>query len=177
MAATFIVETGAVVANANSLCSVADADQINLDYENNSDWIAASQAVKERALRLATRYLNIKYTWYGYKVDEDQTCQWPRYEMYDEDGNSIDFDIVHQLVKEACVHLAIRVIADGDTLMEDFQNEQRVKKTKDVIGPITKEREYANDGESPEKTYQLADKLIAPFVTSVGWSETDIVRG
>lgn len=177
MAATFTVEDGSIVANANSLISVTDADQINLDYENNADWIAATQAIKERALRLATRYLNLHYTWDGYKVDEDQTCQWPRYEMWDEDGNAIDFDIVHENVKQACVHLAIRVISDSDTLIEDFQNESRVKRTKDVIGPITKEREYMDGGESPEKTYQLVDKLITSFVLSVGWSETDIVRG
>lgn len=176
MAATFIVETGAVIANANSLVSVVDADQINLDYENSSGWIAATQAIKERALRLATQYLNLHYIWNGYKVNANQTCQWPRDYVYDEDGWIIDNDIVHEHVKQACVYLAIRVVVDGDTLLEDFDDSQRLKKTKDVIGPITKEREYANNGESPEKTYQLVDKLVVQFILGDGWRETDIER-
>lgn len=175
MAAQFIVEDGSVVTNANSLVSIVDADQINLDFENDADWIAAAQAVKERALRLATRFLNINYIWAGYKVDEDQTTQWPREEMYDEDGNLIDNDIVHQLVKEACTYLAIKVI-DGDTLLEDLENESKVKKTKDVVGPITEEREYIV-GENPGKTYPVTEKLISPFIINGGsYSAVDLER-
>lgn len=171
----FTVETGSVVANANALVSVADADQIIANYGDSSDWSGASQADKENAIREATRYLNLHYIWYGYKVDEDQTCQWPRYSMYDEDGNSVSWEIVPERVKEACAHLALQVI-DGDTLLEDFQNESKVKRTKDVIGPITEEREYADPGESPEKTYQIADRFVAPFVLTGSYFGTDLER-
>ena len=162
MTAQFIVEDGSVVANANALVSVADADQIMENFGASTDWSGAVQAVKEAAIREATRFLDINYVWAGYKVDEDQTCQWPRYDMYDEDGYTVDFDIVHRLVKEACAYLALQVV-EGDTLLEDFENKSKVKKTKDVIGPLTEEREYVV-GETPEKTYTVVEKLITPFI-------------
>lgn len=175
MVATFVVEDGSVVTGANSLVSVADADQINLDLENDADWIAASNGDKERALRLATRFLNINYIWGGYKVDGDQTTQWPRDTVYDEDGNLIDNDIVHQLVKEACAYLALKVI-EGDILFEDLDNESKVKKTKDVVGPLTEEREYVV-GENPGKTYPTVEKLITPFIINgEGYRATDLER-
>lgn len=162
MAATFIVETGAVVTGANALVSLADALQIIENYGASTDWTDATDDEKKMAIREATRYLNINYIWAGYKVDEDQTCQWPRYSMTDEDGYDIDADIVHKQVKEACTHLALRYI-QGDVLIPDFDDEAKVKKTKDVVGPITEEREYVV-GESPEKTYSIVEKLLSPFI-------------
>lgn len=162
MAAQFIVEDGSVVTNANALISIDDADQIMENYGNSTDWSGASQDEKEYSIREATRFLDINYTWDGYKVDADQTTQWPRDSVYDEDGNLIDNDIVHQLVKEACTYLALQVIK-GDVLIEDFENKSKVKKTKDVIGPLTEEREYVV-GESPEKTYSIVEKLLSPFI-------------
>ena len=176
MAAIFTVEDGSVVTDANALVSVADADQIMENYDNPTAWSGASQAEKENAIRLATRFLNLNYIWDGYKVDADQTCQWPRYETYDEDGWVIDHEIVPERVKEACAYLALKVM-EGDTLLEDLQNESRVKKTKDVIGPLTEEREYIG-GESPEKTYKVVEKLISPFIINgEGFSSTEIERG
>lgn len=175
MAATFVVEDGSVVADANALISVADADQIMENYGNSSAWSGSLQAEKEMAIREATRYLNFHYVWDGYKVNVDQTTQWPRYEVYDEDFNLIDSDIVPRQIKEACAYLALKVI-DGDTLLEDFDNESKVKKTKDVVGPLTEEREYTDGGESPEKTYQVVDRLVAPFITRGSYYGTELER-
>ncbi len=175
MTAIFTVEDGSVVADANALVSVADADQINDNYEADTDWTSASQADKEKTIRQATRFLNINFTWDGYKVDADQTTQWPRDSVYDKDGNLIDNDIVHQLVKEACAYLALQVIK-GDTLLEDHENASKVKKTKDVIGPLTEEREYVV-GENPGKDYQTVEKLISSFIISGStYSGTNLER-
>jgi len=178
MAATFIVEDGTGLAAANSLISVADADLIDENFTSSALWVAATDAVKQNSLREATRYLNYHYSWCGYKVDPDQGCQWPRYETIDEDDNAIDSDIVPQRVEEACVYLAVKVL-DGDTLLPDFTNESKVKKTKEVIGPLTDEKEYVT-GESPDKTYTIADQLVSPFVTGEEGGEfgtTEIQRG
>lgn len=178
MAATFTVEDGTGLAAANSLISVADADQIDENFTSSATWVAATQAVKENALREATRYMNYHYDWAGYKVDPDQGCQWPRYETYDEDENAIDSDIVPQRVKEAITYLAVKVVNDGDTLLPDFTNESKVKKTKEVVGPLTDEKEYVT-GEDPDKTYTVADQLVEPFVSSGaggGTYDTEIVR-
>lgn len=177
MAATFIVETGEGLSTANSLMSVADADQIIENFGDSTDWSGATTAEKEAALRQATRYLDLHYSWAGYKIDADQALQWPRFSTYDEDGNAIDSDAIPSRVEQACAYLAVKNI-EGDILLEDFDNESKVKKTKDVIGPITEEREYVH-GEDPDKTYQTVDRLVSPFVygeADDSFNSTDLVR-
>lgn len=176
MATTFIVEDGSGVDNANAYLEVTEADQIIENYGNPSDWSSASTAEKQNAIREATRYLDLNYTWDGYKVYEDQVLQWPRYEMYDEDDNYMAEDEVPLRVRQACAYLASKVVA-GDTLIKDQQDEGAVKRTKDVIGPLTKEREYVV-GENPEKSYKIPDKLVDPFVLDGNsWTETELERG
>jgi len=161
MAATFVVEDGTGLTLANSILSVADADQIMENFDDPAAWTAATDAEKENALRQATRYLNYMYVWDGYKTATTQGCQWPRYPVYDEDGTLIDSDVIPQRVMEACAHLALADI-NGDTLMPDNQDEGTIKKRKDVIGPITEEREFMY-GEDPDKQYTVVEMLIEPF--------------
>ena len=174
MTATFEVEDGQGWSDTNAYLEVEDADQIIENYGNSSDWSAATEEQKQNAIREATRYLDLHYYWDGYKVYEDQALKWPRYEMYDEDGNAIDEETIPEVLKQACAYLALKVI-EGDTLLEDFDNESKVKKTKDVVGPLTEEREYVH-GESPDKTYQIADKLVYPFILDNEYFSTDIER-
>ena len=175
MATTFIVEDGSAVENANAYCEIADADQIIENYGNSEDWSDATDDEKENAIREATRYLDLHYIWDGYKVYSDQSLQWPRSEMYDEDDNYIADDEIPVKLIQACAYLALKVI-EGDTLLEDLKNESKVKRTRNVVGPLTKEIEYV-DGESPEKTYLVADKLVASFVIDEeDFSATDLER-
>jgi hypothetical protein len=51
-----ITETGAGLANAESLISVADADTYHSGV-GNTDWAALSVTDKEQALRRATQYM------------------------------------------------------------------------------------------------------------------------
>lgn len=162
MATTFVVEDGTGLSTANSLMSIADADQITENYDNPSAWSGATDAVKQNALRQATRYLNYKYIWDGYKTVSTQALQWPRVQTYDEDLLLIENDTIPERVKEACAYLALQDVND-DILVADFQDESRVKKTKDVIGPITEEREYVH-GEDPDKQYTIVDLLVDPFI-------------
>ena len=176
MAAIFTLEDGSGVDNANALVSVADATQFIENYGDSADWSAATNEEKENAIRQATRYLDLNYVWAGYKLYDDQNLQWPRYEMYDEDGNYMDQDAIPEKVKEACADLALKVI-EGDTLLLDQDNESKVKRKKEIVGPITEETEYAGTGESPDKQYTTADKLIAPFIISDDdFYSTDIER-
>jgi len=176
MTATFVVEDGGAYSDSNAYLEVSEADQITEDYGNSANWTAATQAEKENAIRQATRYLDLNYTWDGWKYDADQGLQWPRYEMYDEDDNYISEDTIPEKLKQACAYLAVKVI-EGDTLLEDFQNDSKVKRTKDVIGPITEEREYVS-GENPEKTYTIAEKLIAWWIINgSSFSSTELERG
>lgn len=170
MATQFVVENGTGLSTANALISVAEADQITENYGNSTDWSDATDPQKENAIRQATRYLNLHYIWSGRKIFKTQGCQFPRYELYDEDDNSVANNVIPDRVKEACAYLALQVI-EGDVLLEDFERESAVKKTVDKIGPLTEMREYVGS-ESPEKTYQVVDALVLPFI--IGGHGTDI---
>jgi hypothetical protein len=76
---SFTVETGLIVANANSYVTTDEAD---LFFENSGDtvWAGASDENKEYALVAATRYLQQKYRlrWKGARMDAFQALDWPR---------------------------------------------------------------------------------------------------
>lgn len=169
MAATFIVEDGTGKSNANALITVLEADQIMENYSSSADWSGVEgteqekQAAKETAIREATRFMNVEYQWKGYRTYLVQALQWPRVYCYDDEGNYIDMNTIPDKIKEACAYLALKV-AEGRILLEDLENAQKVKRTKDVIGPLTEEIEYAGAGEDPGVNWQIADKLVAPYI-------------
>jgi hypothetical protein len=104
--ATMIVETGAVVANANSYVSLADADAyFEIDVNFDATWDALTDTVKEQYLMWATRILDQKVQWKGDKTDEDSALRWPRTGVYDRDGNAIDTDAMPVQLTEAVCEL------------------------------------------------------------------------
>lgn len=172
----FTVEDGSGYENSNALLTVEEADQIMMNYGNSSVWSDAEDSEKENAIREATRYIDAAYSWKGYKVYADQALQWPRYECYDEDDNYVDYEMIPEKIKEACAYLALKVM-EGVSLLEDVESTERVKRTKDVIGPLTEEIEYV-DGDVPGKEFQIADRLVRPFVINAGGLlTTDLDRG
>ena len=173
MATTFIIEDGSGKSDANALISINEADQITENYGNSSDWSGALQAIKENAIRETTRYLCVYYQWKGWRVYTTQALQWPRQWCYDDEGNYVDIDVIPEKIKEACAYLALKVV-EGKILLEDFENAAKVKRTKDVIGPLTEEIEYVI-GEEPGTDWQVADQLVAPYIeTKV--NTTDLFR-
>jgi len=147
MATTFIVEDGSGLSNANAFLLIVAADQITENYGASSDWSGADNTVKENAIREATRFINMQYSWKGYRVYTTQSLQWPRYDVDDDEGNIVDFEIVPEKVKEACAYLALKVV-EGRVLLDDLENAATVKRTKDVIGPLTEEIEYVKGEEA-----------------------------
>ena len=174
MAATFIVEDGSGKSDANALITEVEADQIMENYGNSTDWSGAVQALKENAIREATRFMNIVYEWKGYRVYATQSLQWPREEMYDDEETYIENDVIPNKIKEACAYLALKVIG-GSNLLEDLENASNVKRTKDVIGPLTEEIEFVDGGEQAGVNWQIADKLVKPYL-SEKYFLTDLYR-
>jgi len=162
MATTFIVEDGSGKGDANAFLSVVEADQIMENYGASADWSAADNTVKENGIREATRFMNMQYVWKGWRVYTTQSLQWPRSECYDDEDNIVNSEIVPERVKEACAYLALKVV-EGRTLLEDLENAATVKRTKDVIGPLTEEIEYVK-GEEAGVNWQVADKLVMPYI-------------
>lgn len=164
-----IVETGAVVAGAESYISVADATTYHANMGNTAWAALASDTLREGYLRQATQYMiqAYRYRWAGYRFTAGQSLDWPRSYVPIPDAVSgygpyvamVAPTIVPQEVKNACAELALRAIS-GPLLADLGQMKKRVK-----VGPI--ETEYSEF--SPQvKRYPAVDGMVAIYFKQHG---------
>ena len=157
---SLICEDGSGKSDSESYISVADASSYHT-ARGNTAWAAlATDALREAALRRATDYMRQAYRsrWQGYKVNEDQALDWPRYDV-EVEGYAIDSDIVPTEIKNACAELALRASA-ADLNPDLTQGVAREK-----VGQI--EVEY--DKASPQFTrYRAIDALLSPYLKAGG---------
>lgn len=108
MALIVQTDSATVVADADSYLSVADADTYHTEHGNPSTWSEATTAVKESALRYATRSLDDTYEWIGYVSTTDTTNRllWPRDSAVDDLGRDWS-DGVPRPVRDATAELAL----------------------------------------------------------------------
>lgn len=171
-----ITEDGTGLSNADSYCSVAYADTYHSNY-GNSSWAGLAIAAKEAALRKAARYMvqMFRQRWAGTRVKSTQALDWPRYDVPMNDaaggygGNPPvwAYNVVPDLVLQACAELALKASVDGD-LAPDIERLTKREKV-DVI-----EVEYA-DGAPAYKRYIAVERMLAAFFGSAG-SSMAVVR-
>ncbi len=158
-----IVETGALVAGAESYASVAYANSLHILLGNES-WSNLDTSVKEQSLRKATQYMQSKYfsMWQGRKRDDDQSLDWPREGVVIFGTNSLVANsIIPNEIKNACCLLALR--ASAATLVSD--KERAVKREKvDVL-----EVEYS-EFDTSEKVYSEIDYMLGRYFTNASAS-------
>lgn len=175
MAATFTVETGAGLSNANSYTSLAEAGQYHDDYGAPAAWTGAADAVKEAALRVATQYVDAKFG-LGFKGvcwRRDQSLDWPRAGVEDESGYLLDADELPQALKDTVSVLALKHI-EGTVLLPDIVNDGAVSSTSVKVGPIEESISYvAGKGETDVTTFNLARRLLKDLLVPSGM----VVRG
>ena len=85
MALILIKETGAGLANANSYADVADGDAYHAGHLYATAWTGASADQKSAALAMASRLIDAEYQFGGFKTNDSQSLQWPRYRCTDPD--------------------------------------------------------------------------------------------
>lgn len=106
-----VPETGAGLANADSLISLAAADAYFAAHGSPSAWTALADAAKESALRYASRWLSSRYVWLGAIVQNSSTAPqalaWPRGGVNDHEGRVIADDSVPAVVREAVCEAAL----------------------------------------------------------------------
>lgn len=173
MAATFVVEDGSSLSNANAYITVALADQYNDDQLADATWLAATDAAKEMAIRKATQYLDDRFNrrWKGRRSDRDQSLDWPRVDVLDNDGFGIDSDEMPKALLDAVTELAIKS-AGGEDLMPDITAPGTIKREMKKVGPITTDTEYTG-GKSQIKRYRKVDGLLRGLVLPAG----EMLRG
>ena len=161
---SLVVEDGSGKTDADSYLSVADADTYHTNHSGSTDWSGADTAVKEKALRLATQYLDVRYNglWKGYRSNVGQALDWPRAYVDDSDGFYYDSDEMPPRIKDATAELALKVI-EGDTLLADIKKPGAIKRKRVKAAVVETETEYVG-GYNQVKKYPLIDGLIRPLI-------------
>jgi len=108
MAIVFEVEDGTGSASATSYLSTDEAtDILSVNPVFTASWIGLTPTDQEGLLIWASQYLDQHVDWYGVKTVTDSGLRWPRYGIYDQDGDLVSDDIVPAQVKQATAQLAI----------------------------------------------------------------------
>jgi len=155
-----VVEDGTGKSTAESYISVADASTYHT-ARGNTAWAAlTTDALREAALRKATDYMRQAYRsrWQGYRVNEDQALDWPRYDV-EVEGYAVDSDIVPTEIKNACAELALK--ASSADLNPDL--------TQGVLSEQVGSISVTYDKNSPQRTrYAAIDAMLAPYLKAGG---------
>lgn len=168
MAATFEVEDGTGVVDANAYVSVATVTQYAEDYlEAPSEWTGLTQATQERLIRVATRYLDAQFgdAWLGVRANETQALDWPRAGVYDRSGFYVASTALPAALVRACCQFIVEAIAED--LLPNLDSSGRVKRKREKLGALEEETEY-EAGFDAGKVYQLALSLLGELLRPTG---------
>lgn len=148
------VQSGStVVADADAYVSVADCDTYATNHSFSATWTGASTAVKEAAIRYATRWIDQRYRWIGsISSTALNRLKWPRLDAVDFDGR--EWAGVPQQLKDAVCEVALAHISTGVNEVRDRGGAVKREKV-DVI-----EVEYS-DGASTGRTWPYVDSLLS----------------
>lgn len=171
MAATFVVEDGTGLSDANSYLSEAGADQYFDNHGAPTAWSSLAQAAKEEALRLGTQYLDAVYgaRWKGERVLATQALDWPRNNVADRDGFAVEDDEVPTAVEDATAEAAIRSLTA--TLIPDITTPGGIRSQRDKVGPIETETVYAGAA-SQTIRFRIIDLLLVALIKGLGVSRS-----
>lgn len=75
---SLIVETGEGLPDSNSYAAIADCDEYHRGHLYATDWFAATDDKKEKALRMATRTIDTLMDFNGSRATQSQALCWPR---------------------------------------------------------------------------------------------------
>lgn len=147
---TITVETGAVVANADSYLSVADADTYFSGHGSPTTWTGATTAEKEAALKYATRWLDSNYKWYSDIYSTSQVLGWPRVAYTDHDGRSVGgLSVMPQDLLDATAEMAL-----------EYLSNEFVSSTQGISRERIGSAEVQYSGGSSKRTYTYVAGLL-----------------
>lgn len=163
-----IVETGSGFNNAESFISVADADSY-FSARGNTAW-TGTETVKEQALRKATDFMQGRYInrWKGTRTHETQALAWPRENVTDADGYSLQSNVVPREVKHACAELAVRSLTT--TLLPDNLTPGIKSESVSIPGPISKSVSYAG-AKTSAPAFLAVDRMLTHYLIETDMAE------
>lgn len=162
-----VVEDGSAVTNAESYVSIADASTYHTTWANTAWAAAASDAIREGALRKATRYLDATYgpRWKGHRSTATQALDWPRSWVYTREDYLVAANSVPQQLKDACAEMALKALSED--LMPDLSDTGTVSSESITVGSISSSTTFMG-GKSPVKKYRAVDALVSTIVDGPG---------
>jgi len=158
----FRVETGAIVAGANSLCSVEYARQYHADRQHDK-WFERPDE-HEAALIRATDFLCRRYgiRFQGERVTTTQALCWPR--RIAVPGLTVLSTEVPTAIQSAVAEIAYREVL-GQAL-DTVVDTRLIKSSKVSVGSISKETTYADGNVKATEQDNRIDELLRPFLRS-----------
>lgn len=156
---TLIVEDGSGLENADSFASVATADEYHAGYGNPTAWSSSTTEQKEVALRSASDYLNEQYRYRGVRANRDQAMAWPRYGAVDDDGYTIDGDVVPPQIVDATCELAL-ALRQGVVLTPTQQGNGTLAAESFTVGGVSVSRSFS----APRSSSAPVLARIAPML-------------
>lgn len=164
-----IVEDGTGKSTADAYVSTANAATYHTD-RNNAAWSSLSTAAKEAAIRYATAALDGMYAWTGTVISSTQALGWPRSGADDDEGRTIDSDVVPTRVVAATCELAL--LHATAALNSSYERGGAVRREK--IGPL--EFEY-EPGAGAETDLPILSRIIGGLGARRSWLAREVVRG
>jgi len=120
---------------------------------------------KERHLRIATRRVDVEGEgmWKGKKLIYNQALAHPKMDVYDDEGNWIDYAPLPAALRNSTSLFAL-ASANGDDLYPDVSTSGALKsKTVRIEGAVTIKKDWAEGSNPTSKAYRLAVALLAPL--------------
>lgn len=133
--------------------SLANADTYWANHYDSADWDAATDANKEKALRVATQYVDKRYSWIGsHPGTSSQNLAWPRLNAVDKQGRTRTG--IPDEIKDATAWLAQEEIRTG--ILRSKSRGGAIKNVK--AGSVAVEFE---DNAPSQPSYDYADLLLS----------------
>lgn len=120
MAISLVTTPGA--SNANSYCSMAEADAYHETHLYATAWTEEGDDEKKKAALIwATRLLDEQVSWHGFASTSEQALSWPRSAVLDRTGRAyIALDVIPTWLKNATAELARQLLIADRTKERSF---------------------------------------------------------
>ena len=114
-------------ANANSYCSIAEADDYFDTHLYGGTWSDADNETQARALLIATRLLDEHMNWNGFKFTALQSLRFPQSGLVDRDGFVVDHLTIPKALINATAEFAKCLIDEDRTAEPDTKGFSRMR--------------------------------------------------